>query len=116
MSQRLNFSDPIIIKAIAENKNLTEIRFSKETYIELKILETKIKARPPSTSESDCQLVFYDQNTVVGIILWCAELEVPHTILRLNKGRFTACSLVNLKDFLIKRSDLFAGWLLWNIV
>lgn len=115
MSQKLIFSDSRIIQGISLKNQLTEIRFSEETYLTLKIEKNKIKTRPPVKAEADCHLVFYDKNVTVGVILWHAEKEVPHTILRLRSGEYRSCSLTSLKEFLMTRSNFFKEWLLWNL-
>jgi hypothetical protein len=113
VSQKLIFSDSRIIQGINLRNQLTKINFSEETYLTLKIEKNKIKSRP--LDEADCQLVFYDKNITVGVILWPAEREVPHTILKLQSGKYRACSLASLKEFLMTRSDFFKEWLLWNL-
>lgn len=115
MSQKLIFSDLRVIESLKLRSQVTEIRLSDENHLTLNIVQTKIKARPPVKNEADCQLVFYDKDVTLGVILWSAEKEIPHTILRLQGGRYKACSLASLKEFLIKRSNFFKEWLLWNL-
>ncbi len=115
MQQNIPFSDPNIIEAFDSGSEYSEVILSPDSYIALKKIPVLIKSRPPANSAEDYQLIFWDKGTTVGIINWNSELNVPKLILRLQESKYKACSMAQFKEFLIKRSDSFREWLLWNL-
>jgi hypothetical protein len=115
VQQNIPFSDTAIIEAFSSGSEYSEVRLSPESYIVLKKIPGLVKPRPPATSAEEYQLIFWDKQVTVGIINWNSELNVPRLILRLQTGKYKACSMSQFKESLIKRSDSFREWLLWNL-
>lgn len=115
MQLDIPFSDSAIIEAFKSGSSYLEIRISPNSHIVLKKIPSLVKPRPPATSTEEYQLIFWDKEVTVGIINWNSELNVPQLILKLQNSKYKACSMVQLKEFLMKRSDSFGGWLLWNL-
>jgi hypothetical protein len=116
MQQSLFFSDPKIIEALKGSTSELEIILSDQSYIVLKKISNLAAPRPPSISKNEYQLIFWDKEVTVAIIGFDLKTNVPSLILRLHTSKYRSCSLTQLKDFLMKRSDSFREWLLWNLV
>ena len=116
MQQNIPFSDTTIIEAFNSDSEYSEVILSSDSYIVLKKIPGLVKPRPPATLAEEYQLIFWDKETTLGVINWNSELNVPKLILRLQAGKYRACSMTQFKEFLIKRSDSFREWLLWNLI
>ena len=116
MQQDIPFSDSSIIEAFNSGSDYLEVRLSQNSYIVFKKIPGLIKPRPPATLVEEYQLIFWDKETTIGVINWNSELNIPKLILRLQTSKYKACSMAQFKEFLIKRSEAFREWLLWNLV
>jgi hypothetical protein len=116
MQQALLFSDPKIIEALENSIPESEMKLSDGSYIVLKKISNLIAPRPPSIPKDEYQLVFWDKELTLGIINFSLETSTPSLILRLHASKYKSCSLAQLKDFLMKRSDSLREWLIWNLI
>jgi hypothetical protein len=115
VQKEIPFSDPAIIEAFHLSSPHLEVRLSPDSYIVLKKIPSLFKPRPPMKSAEQYQLIFWEKEITVGVINWNETLNIPLLIMRLQAGKYKACSITQLKESLMKRSDSFREWLLWNL-